>query len=379
MADLKGQEMKGEVTTAQGNTGDHSGTTLKTLDKGAIEDPKLISSVEDRLANLNDITKEPRKRSAEPEDDQDKSTPEDRDDQQADDQDKSKDTTPDDKGGDTDVGKEELPSAYLRAAIHRGWKEEDANEFFESNPEAALKTFQNCYLDINNASREWALLGKAKVERDKVLNAPETKSEPELTKVDVEKLQKDYDLDPNTVALLEAQNRQVDEIITSRKQQPVTQQVPVQQQVPVGPNPNIELDLNNFFQADTMKAYSEFYGDLKLGQNWNDLSSGQCNNRWQVIEQAELIISGAESMNHRIDPLDALDRAHMIVSEPIREQVYRDQIKSTAVKRQNSMTLKPSDGSRSTEKVESDTGGNKPRDRKELIASVGQKLQSLNW
>jgi len=362
-----------------GNEGDHSGTAPKVLDKAAIEDPVLINSVEERLANLSDITKEPPKRSAESEDDQDKSTPEDQDDQQADDQDESSDTTPKDKDGDTDVDKEELPPAYMRAAVHRGWKEEDVKEFFESSPEAALKTFQNCYMDVNNASREWAIIGKGKIERDRVLNAPETKPEIKFEGVNVEKLKEDYDLDDKTVALIEAQNQQLETVFNQQRPEPVQQQQPIRQ-IQTGLDPNVELQIENFFKSPDLNLYSDFYGELKIGQDWNDLSSGQYSNRWRVLEQAELMMLGAESQAYRLDPIEALERSHMMVSAPIHDQIIRDDIKSTVTKRKNSMTIKPSDGSRSTATVTSDAGGEqKPKDRAELIEKVGEKLSSLNW
>ncbi len=362
-----------------GNTGDRSGEPLKTLDKAAIEDPELISSVEDRLANLSSITKDPPKRSAELEEDDDKSTPEDKDDLKADDQDDSSDTTPKSEDGDTDANKDVvLPPAFLRAAIHRGWKEEDVNEFFESSPDAALKTFQNCLIDVNNASNEWALLGKAKQNRDKVLNAPEVKSEEEFKGVDIKALTDEYDLDDKTIAILKAQNQQFEAVM--KRQVPDVTPQPQQsvQQVSVGPDPNVELQVENFFKSPDLSNYETFYGKINLGQDWNDLSSGQYNNRWKVLEQAELMIQGAESVGHNIDPIDALDRAHMIISEPIREQVIRDGIKATATKRKNSMTLKPSDGSRSVAKVTSDAGGEqRPRTKVELQESVGEKLQHI--
>ncbi len=370
--------MKGEVTTVEGNTGDHSGTASKVLDKAAIENETLVNTVEERLANLNSITKEPPKRSAEPDEDDDKSTPEDKDDQQADDQDVSKGTTPDDKGDDKDVDKDVvLPPAFLRAAVHRGWKEEDVNEFFESNPEAALKTFQNCLIDVNNASNEWAMLGKAKVNRDKVLNAPEIKPEVEFKGVDIGKLKDEYDLDDKTIAILEAQNQQLEVMLKQQQPEPAQQQS-IPQQMPIGPDPNIELQIENFFKSPDLGSYDVFYGKLNLGQDWSDLSSGQRNNRWKVLEQAELMIQGAESVGYKIDPLDALDKAHLVISEPIREQIIRNDIKNTATKRKNSMTLKPSDGSRNISKMTSDADGEqKPRTKEELKEKVQEKLDYL--
>ena len=53
--------MKGEATVIQGNTGEHT-DKLKTLDVDAITEPTLVNSVEERLANLDTITNEPKKR-----------------------------------------------------------------------------------------------------------------------------------------------------------------------------------------------------------------------------------------------------------------------------------------------------------------------------
>ena len=359
-----------------GNTGEHAGT-LKTLDKTAIEDPKLVNTVEERLANLNKLTKESPKRAAESDEDLDTSTPDDKDGQTADDQDDSTDTTPDDVDGDKDADTDVvLPPEYLRAAVHRGWKEEDAKKYFDDNPDAALNTFQNCYVDVNSSSREWALQGKARLELEKISKIPAAEVKSEFKGVDVDKLQKEYDLPPETVAELKAQNQQLEEALKQRQPEPVQQQSV--QQVPAGPNPNIELDIENFFKSADLNTYSDFYGKLELGQDWTDLKSGQHGNRWKVLEEANLIILGAESAGHKIDPIDALARAHMVVSEPVREQVIRSQIKSTAVKRKNSMTIKPSDGTRSTAKVNADAGGNKgPRTREQLTSDVQGRLNHL--
>ena len=364
--------MKGEATVLQGNSGEHT-EALKTLDVAAITEPTLVNSVEERLANLDTITKEPRtRREAVPAKDIEDPTPDDTDvdGNQADDDVPADGTTPDDVDGNTDVVKDEvLPPSFLRAAIHRGWKEEDATEFYKTNPEAAMKTFQNCYLDVNNATREWALLGKAKQQRDSVLNAPVAPAKIEV--VDIAKLKSEYDLDPGTIAILEAQNRQIETLNTQPVQQP-------QYQAPVGPDPNIELEIENFFNSANLSDYSEFYGSVDLGQDWSNLSSGQRANRWKVLEQANLVIMGSEAMGRSMNPLEALERSHMVVSEPVREQVIRSNLKKTATKRKNSMTIRPTSGTRSTIKVAADAGGSaKPRTRDELAASVQEKMNSV--
>jgi hypothetical protein len=375
-----------------GNTGEYEGT-LKELDVAAIENEELVDGVEARLANLRDITDGTRR--SKPADDQeelDESTPEgeeeekddDKDDDQADDQEES---TPEDKTGDKEDDKEGevLSDAFLRAAVHRGWKEEDAKAYHEKDPEAANSLFQNLLIDVNKASGEWAALGKAKLEAERkaieIATTTATPAEkPAFKGIDVDKLAKEYDLDDNAAAIIRAQNEQLEGLAKLVIPPDVTQPrtIATASATPAGPDPNVELEIENFFNSEGLKPFSEFYGGLKLGQNWDDLSGGQKDNRWKVLTQADYLMAGAECAGQSMDAVTALERAHMMVSEPIREQAIRDQIKGEATKRKKSMTLRPSDSKRSANSI-SDVGGGeqKPRTREELVESVGEKLDKV--
>ncbi|KKM83220.1 hypothetical protein LCGC14_1311600 [marine sediment metagenome] len=364
---------------AVGNTGEH---TEKLRDSNAETDPNMLNSVEDRLANLRELTSDTVKQADDTEENAEP-TPEEKEEDQAGEDDDSGVSTPDkdddsdkdgkdDKDGENDKDDQEdkdLPPAFLRAAVHRGWKEEDATKFFEENPDAAIRTFQNCYMDVNNASREWARIGKAKQDAGSVrIDASDAK--PNAGKVDVDKLAKDYDLDDAVVEQLREQQK----VIDSMSQEPVS----VEPQRNAAADPNHVLQLNNFFGSEFLRDYDKFYGALEMGQNWNDLSGGQYDNRFRVLEQADLIILGAEASGQVIDPLIALERAHMVVSEPVREQVIRDGIKDTATKRRKSMTIRPSSGTRSTKSVASDVSNKVgSRSREELTTAVGEKLNNL--
>ena len=368
-----------------GNTGDH---TEKLRESNAANVEAVVNTVEERLANLNKITSDTGNQADDIEENEDP-TPEDKE------QDGGKDAKDDDKDGnqagegddsdestpgkDDDSSKEGqddkiLPPAFLRAAIHRGWKEDDAKEFFKENADAAIRTFQNCYMDVNNASREWARIGKAKADAgSNQVVASDARPRPE--KIDVDKLVKDYDLDDAVVEQLREQQKTIDAI----EQEPVVPSQPPQpQQQQSGGDPNVQLEINNFFGSEVLNDYSEFYGALKMGQNWSDLGGGQYDNRWAVLQQADLIILGAEASGMKMEPLDALERAHMIVSEPVREQAVREGLKKTATKRKKSMTIRPSDGTRSSKKTTSDAGGNTgSRSKEELVTAVQDKMDHL--
>lgn len=377
---------------ATGNTGEHEGT-LKELDVAAIENEELVDGVETRLANLRSITDGTRKsEKADDQEELDESTPDDKEEEKDDDKDddqadEQEESTPEGEAGGKEGGKEdaELSDAFLRAAVHRGWKEEAAKKYFETDPEAANSLFQNLLIDVNKASGEWAALGKAKLEAERkaaeVLIVPEKPAEKPVFKgVDVDKLIRDNEIDDNTAAILRAQNESIEALagMVQPPAAPVVPAAPAAPAAPTGPDPNVELEIENFFKSEGLKAFGEFYGGLKLGQNWDDLSGGQQSNRWKVLEQADYLMAGAECAGQAMDAVTALERAHMMVSEPIREQAIRDSIKATATKRKKSMTIRPSDSKRSGNQISDVTGGEqKPRTPEELIESVGEKLAKV--
>lgn len=370
----------------EGNTEEHS-EGLKKLDTAAIENPELVSSVEERLRNLNAITRKEDKPAVSDEESED-STPEIKDDDevkdddQADGSDDSDDSTPvvKDEVKD-DKEKVSVPDAYIRAAIHRGWKQEVIDELIESNPKLAKTTLESLYLDVNNASREWSALGRAR--RDQTLQEQDrtaTETVTEATGVDVkpmiDKLRKEYADDPlidGVAKLLEDTAKIANAKPKVQVQQGQDQYQTATAHANAAANAAIDQRINSFFSDDVMSPYGEFYGKLKLGQSFGDLSHGQQQNRLAVVEEAEMMISGHAMRGIKLEAEEALEKAHFVVTEPVREQVIRDNLKATATKRKKSMTFRPSESKRSPKSESQD----KPRNRKELVSKVEQKLASV--
>ena len=366
------QEQVTETTEAE-----HT-ESLKTLDEQAIEDPKLVNTVQERLDNLRKITKEETAVSDEEQDDSTSEVKDDNtveDDSQTESQTDSDDTTPEVESKD---GKINIPDAYMRAAVHHGLNKEDVDDMVKNNPESAMKLLESCYLSVNNASREWSELGRAKIEAERVKPAQvvteAVEQEDPGTKSLIVKLEKEYPDDPL-----------IDVVIAGLKSKPKVQSQPIPQQqqnyevatarANVAGNLAIDQRVNAFFSADTMTPYEKFYGKLELGQIPEDLANGQQLNRLTVLQEAEYIMAGHGARGQRIEVEQALEKAHFIVTEPIRKQVIRDGLKATAIKRKNSMTLKPSDSKRSSDSM--NTGSSKPRNRSELENAVQQKLDSV--
>lgn len=379
-----------ETEQATETEADHT-ESLKTLDKHAIEDPTLVAAVEDKLSrlnNLNELTKDEdfnrlggeKTTVSDEEDDDSTSEVKDDSDAQESDQTESK-TDSDDSTSEVEKkdGDIEIPEAYMRAAIHRGWTQEIVDDLVEKSPESAMKILESLYLDVNNASREWSELGRAKIDADRqqvdqTVTEAVAQEDPNTTAL-IAKLRKEYVDDPLIEVVIEG---------LKSKPKPIQQQTVPQVQhsyetatrrANAAANSAIDQRVNTFFSADMMKPYEKFYGKLELGQIPEDLSNGQQLNRLSVLQEAECIIAGHNMRNQKIEIEQAMEKAHFIVTEPIRQQIIREGLKATATKRKKSMTLRPSDSKRSSDSMR--TESSKPRNRSELEQSVQQNLDSV--
>jgi len=376
-----------ETGQAVETEGDHT-ENLKKLDVAAIENPELVNTVQERLDNLNLLTKDEDlnrlgKKTAVPKEELDSSTPEPEDGSEPEGDGQAElEEKPDGSIPEVEI-KDEIPESYIRAAIHQKWSQKDVDELIESNPGLAKRTFENCYNSVVQASKDFSEIGRAKIELDRqqvaqtVSTAAEVvaQEDPKTTAL-IAKLRKEYADDP----LIEVVIKDLE-----AKPKPVQQTQPVSQQqqgyevatarANVAANAAIDQRVNSFFDAGGMELYEKFYGKLDLGQIPEDLSNGQQLNRLAVLQEAEFIMAGHAMRNQKIEVEQALEKAHLIVTEPIRTRVVRDSLKATATKRKKSMTLRPSESKRSSDSMSIDSS--KPRNRRELENAVQQKLDSV--
>jgi len=362
----------------------------KELDVNAIEDPKLVSTVETRLDNLAKMTgrvpgKNPAVSDVDDDDPNldddlnlDDGDEEDNDDNQAASDDIDDDSTPDedstDVDGDMNKGKEvKIPDAYIRAAKGNGWKEEDIEEFVKISPETALKTFENLHNSWNKASREWAAIGRAAQKSRE--ETPEIKSEDKLEYggVDIAALKKEFDLDPAVERMLESVNARdaklTDALNTLIGSRTVKQDNSRERQAALNYDLAAEAaqeqQINSFFTTDDMKPYNKFYGELKFGETWENLPPGQARNRFAVYRTADQLLAGAAMQAQPMQLSEALERAHLLVTEGMRESIIRSEIKKASTKRKHSMVFRPSEG-----KSRKGDGSGKPKTKNELENKV---------
>ena len=365
---------------SEGNTGEHT-EGLKTLDESAIEDTALVNTVDERLANLKSLERGIDESEAS-EDNDDTSTPAVPEDELEEENEQAavESESDDDLGVEDGKGSKDepvnIPEAYVRAAIHQGWKQEDVDDLVKQNPELALRSLTSCYNSAISANKEFSALGRIEIDRRRAAAETQTVEQvpPSITPAEKEKLIADYGDDPVVARLIANAEKQVAKPQTQQVQQPADLYNTATAHANASANASTDARVNTFFSASVMSPYKEYYGELGLSQSVNDLTNGQREHRLAVLEEGECIMTGLRMRGINATIEEVLEKAHLIVTEPIREMVIRNNLKKTAIDRKNSQTLRPA----KSKKTAVSTGDQrKPRNQQELVTKVGQKLANV--
>lgn len=233
----------------------------------------------------------------------------------------------DDGSGGEDGEEEGISDALYRAAIHQGWKPEEVDQFVKANRELAQRTFEKLYEATNKISSEFARFGRMKAQQE--AEAAKAKQASAMSGVDLDAIKEEYGEDSAIYKTMKA----LINAIPAQAQQ-------VQQQFsPDTENTHVRQIIESFFGSDDMKPYGDFYGTAK---DRRKLTGEQIGHRLDVINMADEILIGAEMQGRKMDITEALERAHLIVAEPIRTEIIRKEIVSKVKKRASGTTLKPS-------------------------------------
>ena len=379
------REMAKELT--EGNAGDHT-EGLKEIDEKAITEPELVNTVEERLKSLNelvsgdDLAELPDDGSdpiPDPPDEVDDGVEIEKEADELDDDDPTlgkEDVNTDGEDG-NDVT---IPDAYVRAAIHNGMKQEDVDFLVKQDPKLALSTFTSMYNSVTNASKEWSQLGRAKVDQERKIAEADSKRVAEQSQHDIDplidKLKETYGDDP----LIGLATRFLStKIVKAENGLPALQPADLYHTATAhanaSANASTDARVNVFFGSNAMKPYEDFYGTMGLSQSFNDLSNGQQEHRLNVMQEAEYIMTGLRMRGIDLPVEQVLEKAHLVVTEPIREQVIRENLKKNAVTRKKAMTFRPSKSKKTTNAVVDSQ--RKPQSRQELLSRVEQRLAGV--
>jgi len=265
-----------------------------------------------------------------------------------------------------------LTQAEIRAAIHCKWSEEDIKELAKVNPVLAKKTCAKFLESTNDLSKKFSELGKVQVKKEpepKVEPKPESK--PEKKTVDFTALEKEYEGDPivgvlkqvverNDVLATEVESLRSSGTLNGSKVSDAQAQE----------DAAIAQQIDGFFNRPDITEYEDVYGKVeKDSKDWDDLTQGQIKKRWSLVEQANLIMLGAQQQGMEMPMDEAFERAHLLVTDDVREQTIRKKIKAKAVKRAKNITFEPN----SSTKV----AGSGKKTKTEIEAKAGQDLQKV--
>lgn len=364
----------------------------------SVNDETLQQTMEGRLKNLRNVLTdmEPTESELESEESTSESETEEKSvEESTEESEEESDTTSElDEDEDEDEGEEDgskgkedppevldIPDGYIRAAKRQGWSQEDIESEIESNPDRAKRLFRNAYETSNKATRDFAAIGRAQAEATR--KAAE-KPAPEIKDfITADEIATIADGDKATAAVLKAFNARMKEQATELAKLNVPgdiqfaksdQDAAIAKADAVAAD-NVLMQVNQFFAADNMKPYADFYGVINSNQNMNDITPRQRGNRLEVLQIADQLIIGKASQGIEISTAEALESAHLVVSDSMREKIVTDKIRTSLKKRSKGRTLRPSDSKKRP--VRSETKKAKTRD--EAIANAGIRLAKLKW
>lgn len=225
---------------------------------------------------------------------------------------------------------EGIPPHLLRGAMHQSQfnqlSPQQLMEFWHKDPVAAEPIFQGYYEAMNQSNAQAAEAGR-QASNVAVTNPPATL--PEMVGYDIESLAADMQVPvevaerfaaPVMAVLENAKAMQAELGVqrdTARKQQLAA----------------IATTVQDFFTADSMKSFSDFYGKEFDFQNPNIIN---------VMTQADAIQIGCRAQNIEITAEESLRRAHDMLTASFVGDRIRREIKDSLTQRAKGATLRPS-------------------------------------
>lgn len=347
-------------------------------DEGAYDSKDVQSSVAAHLAALRG-TKADEPPTQEPEDNDDLKADDDpspqdngQDDPAPADDDPSptQDDDPDPEAGNDDAPA--IPENIYRSILHNGWKPEEIAEFHRANPKQAMKVFEKLHQATNDLSKQFAEIGRTRIEMERrKLQPVEKKDDAPQSVIDMEALRK-ADPDNPLLPVVEGMNKVLTQL--TAKQQPVEAPSP---QAKTQEDLALATQVMSFLGSDSMKLYVDFYGPAYDAARMptfdgHGLTPGQKANRDALLEQADAIWVGAREHGRNLTVPEALNLAHSLLTDGMRTQKVRQELIGKVKQRAKGMTLRP--GKSKPAQVKE---GEKPKTTQELEARTEARLAKL--
>ena len=331
----------------------------ETTDKQAAEESSTLESeVEAKLAEIRDETPPAETLEETPEKETPEETPK---------EEETPEKTPEEEETPEETPKDEespiLPAGYRRAALGSGWTSEEIDHFLETRPDEANAEFGNIFDKWQERSSLWSERGRELAKAGKKPEEkPETpaKESDALSHFDIKALKEanpgSEDLLDSLLAPLNATIDKVNEATSKLSRS--------EDFLRTTEENALRNALDDFFGSEGMKSHLKTYG-----AKFEDLTDEQGTSRMKLINEADIISSGAADHGQDLSVHEAMARAFIQVSHGSRGEQIRNEIRDSMKKR-----TKSTKGSH--QKTETPDDG-KPITEEELVRRTEERLRNF--
>ncbi len=288
------------------------------------DSPTLEATIEAKMAALRDNAPEDEK------DDEsqsvDNETP-DATEESDDSEPESKETSDESKEGEDDSLM--LPSGHRRAALARGYTNEEIDYALQTKADDAIERFGEIYDEWQKDNSRWSQRGRQLQEADQTAPAasgdqsPGVESSKDLAHLDVAALIEEHGNEDLINALVAPMNAVVDRVNEATAKLSASENFARKAEADV-----VDQMVQEFLGSKEMKSYRDTYG-TKV----RDLTDAQAESRMKLCGHADMMMAGAQEQGVGLTIPDALERAHTIMSQGSRDEAIRQTIRDGITKR----------------------------------------------
>lgn len=239
------------------------------------------------------------------------------------DQEDQKDTDLKDK----DDGSSILPSGHRRAALARGYTNEEIDHYLETKPDEAAARFGELYDERRVESSQWSERGRMLLDAEQKAvkgdKGGDKGTQDAIPHYDAKALIDEHGNEDLVNALVNPLNTVIDRVNAA------TERLSSSEEFLQGTQRDaLTTATQNFFKNKEMEPYKETYGvEIK------DVTKEQVESRMKLFAEADIITAGAVAHGQEITVQDALERAFAIVSQGTRDEGIRQGIRDSLKER----------------------------------------------
>ncbi len=261
-----------------------------------------------------------------------------------------------------------LPAKYRRAALARGWTNEEVDHYTALKPDEAMATLKDVYEAWREENSRYSVRGRQLRDTDPVkpsgkLDASGKSEDADdgiVGSIDAKTLIDQYGNEDLVNALVAPVNAAIERVNAMQKAQ--------QEAVAITQTSQQEALANTvkeFFGSAEMKSYTEVYGsDIAT------MTEDQEAARLALLQEADCIWTGASAHGQDMTVADAMSRALAIVSSETKDVAIRNEIRASLKKRTKTLP-----GTR--RKVAEDTDEDAPVSEEDLVSRTEARMRAL--